>query len=446
MTLMRKTLVAAALAGLAVVQSAWSMDLLQAYEAALEHDATVRAARAAADSSRERLPQARAQLRPNIGFSAQRSKNDLDRTQNNILGVPSTTNDKYFSSNQTLSLRQPIYRKNLFAATEQAGYLVEDANALLDRELQNLGVRVGTAYLELLMASDQLALVLAQKRVTQNQLEAARKAFAAGSATRTDIDEAQARLDMILAQELEVRQSDEFARRELQVLTNQPVDKVAPLDAARLKLETPVPATLEEWIREAEEKNPEMRSLRARVEASRLEVVKARSGHLPTLDATAQVIRSSSENVTSPSSSYTNRVVGLQLNVPLYAGGGVESAVRQALADQLRAEELLEATRRDLGVRVHKEFRGIVESVLKAKALEQAVRSTEQLVLSSRKSFAAGSRTVIDVLNAEQQKQQALRDLAQTRYVYLAARIRLLALAGADARKGVEETNVWLAH
>jgi outer membrane protein/protease secretion system outer membrane protein len=134
----------------------------------------------------------------------------------------------------------------------------------------------------------------------------------------------------------------------------------------------------------------------------------------------------------------------LQLSVPLYSGGYVNSTVRQAVAAHERAREVLDATRRDLGVRVHREFRGMTEGVLRISALQQAVRSAEQAVLSNRKSFEAGSRTTLDVLNAEQQKTTALRDLAQARYVYLVSRLRLLSLAGEDRQASVSQVNAWL--
>ena len=105
---------------------------------------------------------------------------------------------------------------------------------------------------------------------------------------------------------------------------------------------------------------------------------------------------------------------------------------------------MLDATRRDLGVRVHREFRGMTEGVLRISALEQAVRSAEQAVLSNRKSFEAGSRTTLDVLNAEQQKTTTLRDLAQARYLYLVSRLRLLSLAGEDRQGSVAQVNAWL--
>lgn len=430
--------------GVAVSAPAWAIDLLQAYDTALTQDATVRAARAAADAGRERLPQARAQLLPNLSYSGSRFDNNLNRSQPNNLGVPTTFKDTYLSDNQTLTLRQPLFRKPAWDAYEQAKYVVDDVNAVLERELKNLGIRVSSAYLDALLARDQLELVLAQKKFMTTAVDVARKGFQAGSGTRTDIDEAQAKLDMTLAQEVEARQHLDYTRRQLEVLISRPVDKLEPLNVDRMPLAPPTPASLDEWIARAEAANPEILSLRARVEAARMEVKKAQGGHYPTVDAVAQYISSSSENVNTPNSSYTNKTIGVQVVVPLYAGGYVSSTVRQALAQQTQAEEVLEAARLDLGMRVHKEFRGVTEGVARVKALELAAKSAEQLLLSSRKSFEAGSRTLADVLNAEQQRQLTLRDLAQARYVYLISRIRLLALAGAGAREGIEETNAWM--
>ncbi|MBE2262188.1 MAG: TolC family outer membrane protein [Burkholderiaceae bacterium] len=431
-------------AGLAAATPAWSLDLLQAYETALAQDATVRAARAAADAGRERLPQARAQLLPNLAYSGQRNVNDLTRDQPNSLGVPTVFKDQYNSLNQTLTLRQPLFRLSLWANYQQAQYVVDDVNAVLERELKNLSVRVATAYMEALLAKDQLDLVLAQKVFVTTQLDVAKKTFAAGSGTRTDIDEARARLDMNLAQELEARQNLEFTRRQLEVLISRPVDQIEPLNVKRMPLLDPQPALLSDWIDRAEQANPDIVSLRARAQAARLEVNKAQGGHFPTVDAVAQWVNSSSENVNTPNSSYTNKTLGIQVSVPLFSGGYVSSTVRQAVAEQQRADETLEAARLDLGVRVHKEFRNVTEGIAKVRALEQAVASAELLARSTRKSFEAGSRTLSDVLNTEQQKQLTLRDLAQARYLYMSARIRLFALAGEDPRTGIEQTNAWL--
>jgi len=423
---------------------AWALDLSQAYQAALAQDATLRGTRAATEARGERIAQTRAQLLPNVSASASRNRNSLESTEPNFLGKAVTTDRNYNSSSAALTLRQPLFRKYQMADYRQAHAQVEDANAILEREVQNVAVRVSGAYFEALLTAEQLALVQAEKTAYTTQLDAAKKRFSAGAGTRTDIDEAQAALDLNAAQELEARQNVDFTRRQLQTLINQPVDSLATLDAGRLVLGPPVPNRLEDWTERAEAGSPEIRSLKAQVEAARYEVEKAEAGHYPTLDAVAQLSRNESDTVTSVNNRYTNKSVGLQLSVPLFSGGYVNSTIRQALAEQERAEQALEALRRDLGVRVHKEFRGVTEGVLQVRALEQAVRSTEQVALSNRRSFEAGSRTLTDTLNAEQQNVKAQRDLAQARYVYLISRVRLQALAGGSRGEVIDEINGWL--
>jgi protease secretion system outer membrane protein len=420
--------VGSTLLGLSMAAS--GMDLLQAYEAAQQQDATIRAARATAAAEYERVPQAKSQLLPSVNASVSRTTNRLTSTTPNFLGVEQTTNTNYPSSNQSITLRQPLYRPQLMAQYRQAQAQVDDADAVLVQEEQNLVVRVSSVYFEAMVTHDQLALILAQQAAYTTQLDASRKTFAAGSGTRTDIDEAQARLDMNQALELEARQNVTYTLQQLQMLVNQPIDKLATLDIPNLTLQYPEPNNLDDWSARAEDNSPQLQSLKARVESARQEVQKAKAGHLPTLDAIAQLSDSQSESVTNTSSRYTNRSFGLQLNIPLYAGGYVNSQVRQTLAGQERAEQTLEVGRRDLQMRVFREFRGVTENIPKINALEQALRSADQLVLSSRKSFEAGSRTVIDILNAEQQRVLVQRDLAQARYVYLISKIKLLALVG----------------
>lgn len=427
-----------------VCTPAWSLDLLQAYQAAMEQDASIRATRAATEAKRERLPQARSQLLPNLSASASRNRNSLESTTPNFLGRAVTTTTGYNSSSEALTLRQPLFRKYQMADYRQAQAQVDDANAILERELQDVAVRVSGAYFEALLTAEQLALVLAQKTAYTSQFDAAKKRFAAGAGTRTDIDEAQAALDLNVAQELEARQNVDFTRRQLQTLVNRPIDDLAALDPDKLVLGPPAPNRIEDWTERAEAGSPEIRSLQAQVEVARHEVEKAQAGHYPTLDAIAQLSRDESSTVSSVNNRYTNKSIGLQLNVPLFSGGYVNSTIRQALADKERAEQALEALRRDLGVRVHHEFRGVTEGVLKVKALEQAVHSTEQVALSNRRSFEAGSRTLTDTLNAEQQKVGAQRDLAQARYTYLISRVRLQALVGGPKTEVIDEVNGWL--
>ncbi len=431
-----------ALALLSCATSSWSMDLLQAYEAAKANDASIRASRAAADMGRERLPQARSQLLPSLTASVGTNRNQLSSGVPNSLGQIQSSDTDYPSSNRTVSLRQPLFRAYQMAQYRQAQAQVDDTEASLAQEEQDLAVRVSGAYFEAMLTHEQLALVLAQRASYSTQLAAAKQALVGGSGTRTDVDEAQARLDMTVASEIEARQSIDYTLRQLQTLVNQPINGLSRLDLSRFTLADPQPNQVESWIEKLELNNRHLQSLKAQVEAARKEVDKAQSGHTPTLDAVVQWSRSQSENVLNVQSSYTNKAIGLQLNVPIYSGGYVNSTVRQALAGVERAEQLLEGGRRDLAVSVHKEFRGVTENMARIRALEQALRSADQLVLSNRKSLQAGSRTLMDVMNAEQQRMLTLRDLAQARFMYLISKVRLLALTGgadADAIAGINQ-------
>lgn len=421
------------------------LDLSQAYAAALARDASLQASRAAADAGREALPQARARLLPDLSASATRSKNQLISTAPDLTGTPQTHRDGYLAGNASLTLRQPIYRPLAHTGLQQAQARVNASEATLERDLQALAVRVAQAYFELLLANDQIALVDTQQRAFKTQLDAANKAFGAGSGTRTDIDEVQARLDMSEAQALEARQHRQLAHRQLQAMIGESFDSIAPLDVRRLDLRAPQPDDLNHWLALAEDHNPEIKTAQAQLEAARLEVDKARAGHRPTLDAFAEWSRSDSDNINRIGSRYTTKTVGLQLLVPLFSGGGVNSVVRQALAEEQRAAQTLEALRRDLANRLYTEFAGVTGGVLRVRALEQAVRSAEQMVRSNRRSFQAGSRTTIDILDAEQQQMSALRDLAQARYVYLMSRVRLWVLAGTFDAQRLREINLFFS-
>jgi outer membrane protein/protease secretion system outer membrane protein len=433
------TLMGLALA--AVCSAAPAMNLLQAYEAALEQDANVRAGRAALASGLERLPQARSQLLPLVSANFGRNQNQLSTTSVNILGNASVSRDDYFSFNQSLTLRQPLFNLPRYFQYKQAQDLVQESHANYEREVQNLVVRVGGAYMEALLASESLKLVEVQKKQYTTVLEAARRAFSAGTGTRTDIDDAQSRLDMALANELEARQNEDYTRRQLEVMINLPVMTLSGLGAQGVAALPDVVKALPEWVELAQTGNPEVKALLARLEATDKEVFRAKSAHAPTLEAVAQWSDSGNENVTRINSSFENKAIGFQLTVPLYQGGAVSSQVRQAVAEKTRVTESLEALRRDLSLRVHKEYRGITEGTLRIRALEQAQRSAAQMVDSTVKSQRAGVRSILDVLNAEQQVAAVNRDLIQARYVYLISRLRLNALGGLDPLATMTEIN-----
>lgn len=427
-------------AALATAPAAHGMDLLESYRLALHNDAQFQVSKADNRARQEVLSQATAQLLPNVSANGFRAKASTDTRRDRFSG-----HDDYYSSSYALKLTQPIYRKYNFAQYAGAKAQVRSADASLDSDRQDLVRRLAEAYFNALLAGEQLALVLAQKDAYAAQLEAAEHALRAGVGTRTDIDDARARYDLIVAQELEARQNTEFTRRELQVLVDRPVEDLAALVPARMTLQPPTPTGLEEWFTRGEETNPELRALRANIDAAQQEVEKARAGHYPTLDLFAQRSKSQSESNTSINTRYFTNQVGIQFNLPLFAGGYVNSQVRQAAANLDKFRDQYEARRREVRLNIRKEFQNVAEGVLKVKALEQAERSAEQAVYSNSKGFEAGTRTRLDILNAEQQRMNTRRDLAKARYDYIVARIRLFSLAGGTGEEELAAVNAWLS-
>jgi len=424
---------------------AQALDLLESYRLALEQDASYQASRAETAASRELVPQARAQLLPSLSSSLSRGKNQTNSETPGFLGARTFSSYEYLSSNYGLALRQPLYRKYNFAQYYQARSQVRSAEAVLDKSLQDMVVRLCGAYLEALMAQDQLNLVQSAKEAYAGQLRAAKHSFEAGQGTRTDIDDAQARYDMALAQELDATQGVEHTRRQLQVIVNQPVSSLAVLNPDRMQLLSPLPANPDEWIARGEEVNAELRAMRANIETATLEVEKARSGHMPTVDLLVQRSTSASENQVAINQHYLTSQVGLQVNIPIFAGGYVSSQIRQALATLERSRQQYEARRREVALNIRKEYQNVDAGVMKVKAQEQADRSSHQALFSTQKGYQAGTRTQIDILNAQQQRMNVRRDLANARYQYLMARIRLQGLVGSLNEEEINTINSWLS-
>ncbi len=442
-TPLARTLLAALFAA-AVASPAQAIDLLQGYRLAIQNDARYQAARAEAAAAREAEPQALAQLLPNLSANLLRSDKTSGVWTPGFAGGSIHRRQDYISTNYALTLRQPLYRRFNFVSYQQAQAQVVSAEANLDRNLQDLLVRLSGAYFDAMMAEDQLNLVLSQKEAYVAQLQSAKRRFEAGQGTRTDIDDAQARYDMALAQELEAVQNVDYQRRQLQIIINQPVHQLAALAPTRIELVAPYPADPEEWVRRGEEINAELRSMRANIEAAEREVAKAGAGHHPTVDLIAQRSRTQSDSETSINQGYLTNSVGLQVNIPLFAGGYNSSQVRQAEALLDKTRQQYEARRREIDQAIRKEFQNVAQGVLKVRAQEQAERSADQAVFSNQKGFQAGTRTLVDILNAQQQRMNVRRDLANARHQYILARIKLQGLVGALTETELTTVNQWL--
>ena len=421
----------------------WADDLLALYRDALTSNPKYLAMRADSAAQREALPQARAQLLPNLSMNGAKSKRETEQTSMSF-GRPVTSERDYYSYNYALALRQPLFRPYNFALYAQAKKQVASADASQEQALQDVAVTVGGAYFDVLLAQSEVMLNLAQQEAYKAQMEFAEKAFRAGRGTRTDIDEAISRLDLTRAQAIELGYRQEQALDALSKVVGRPLQPLSQLDPERVDLVAPDPVRLADWVQAAEEVNPQLRALRANVEAAEMEVWKARAGHLPTVDLIAQRSRSDSDSDTSIGSKYDTKMLGVQVSIPLFAGGQVNSQVRQAQARLEKERQMLEGARRDVALQVRKEFDAASQGVHWVKAYEQAVRSAEQTLHSTRKGFQAGTRGNLDILNAEQNLATAKRDLNRGRYQYVLARLKLLALVGRLDDENMAHFNAWL--
>ena len=408
---------------------AWGFDLLNAYRDALANDANFLAARSAVEAAREALPQARAGLLPVVAASAQRTQNETVNRQR-LSGRTFDTPSDYRAESGSISLRQPLYRKYNWAQLSLAEAQVAAAEAGFEKDRQDAGLRVAGAYFDVLLAQAPVRALQAQLEALAGQQKLAERAFAAGSGTRTDIDESRARALQAKAALVDASYILDNNRRTLAALVGKSPPTLADVVPTRLGLVPVEPLLLEHWLQQMEAANPELATLRRQVEMAQQDVERQRAGHFPTLDLVAARQYGANESNISINISYFTNYVGVQLSVPIFNSGGVLAGVRQAEANLDKARHLLEAGRQRLSVDTQKYFYGVAQGVEKVQAFEAALQSAEEALRSIRKGAQAGTHTLVDVLNALQRMAESTRALAQARYEFLLNRMRLAAAAG----------------
>ncbi|MBI4989421.1 MAG: TolC family outer membrane protein [Rhodocyclales bacterium] len=439
-------MLALALAG-APAESAFAADLLQVYRDALEYDAQYASARAARDAGQEKLPQGRAGLLPVISASASTTWNEVD-FQRRTPGAP-TVDTQYNTNGYQITLTQPIFRWQNIEQYGQSKLQVVLADAQFAQASQDIVLRASQAYFDVLLAQDSLSLAQAQKKAIAEQLEAAKRNFEVGTATITDTHEAQARYDLATAQELASLNDLEIKRQALRQVIGKVPESLASL-RAQVQLQRPQPDDMTKWVEAAEAGSPLVAAQQAALEIADKEINKQRAGHLPTLDLVATRGRSSatgglSTGVVVPFGSDTHTsTVGLQLSLPIFAGGAVMSRDREAVALREKARADLDNTRRSAALNARQAYLGVTNGMAQVKAFEQALVSSQSALDSNKLGYEVGVRINIDVLNAQQQLFSTRRDLAKARYDTLLAQLRLKAAAGSLGEEDVQAINALL--
>jgi outer membrane protein len=423
----------------------WAADLLQIYRDAQSNDATFAAARATLQAGQEKQPQARAGLLPTLSGIANSTWNENDLSLRNQ-AWPSTVNpNQHFNSNgYTVTLSQPLFRWQNWVAYDQSKFQVAQAEANFVQASQDLILRTAQAYFDVLYATENLKAVRANKTAIEQQLASAKKNFEVGTATITDSQEAQARFDLAVAQEIGAESDLEVKLRALQAIIGKEPGTLAPVrrDA---QMSPPQPADMKEWAAAAEKDSIAVQIQQAATDIAAREVDKQRAGHYPTIDLVANVGSTSAFASTLGGQLQTDfQNVGVQLSLPIFQGGLVSSRQNEASANRSAAESNLEAARRNSALAARQYYLGVVNGLAQVRALKAALVSSQSSLESNKLGYEVGVRINIDVLNAENQVYVTRRDLAKAGLDTLMAQLKLKAAVGTLSDDDVVAINALL--
>lgn len=420
---------------------AQAQSLLDLYESARGFDATYQSAKAQYDANLYKADQAKASLLPTLGLAASASNTTLNTETTN------PTSSRTFDTQSTsVNLSQPLYRPANLASYEQGKRQVDLAEAQLRAAEQDLIVRVSQAYFDVLNAQDTLAFVQAQKTAVAEQLASAKRNFEVGTATITDTREAQARYDLVIAQEIAADNDLRVKKLALDQLVGK--NGTSPKPLVRGELPALQPTDVNTWIQQAQDTHPSIRQARVALDVAKLEVDKAQAGHKPTLDLTASYNLNSNvggSSVSSTSSRTNSSVVGVSFNLPLFAGFATQNRVRETLSLEDKARADLENAQRTVTQATRSAYFGVVSGLGQVKALEAAEASSQSALDANKLGYQVGVRINIDVLNSQSQLFQTKRDLAKARYDVLVGSLKLRQANGSLEAGDLEKVNALLA-
>jgi len=432
-----KTLSLGVLLGLSAL-SARAENLQELYQAGLSYDATYLSARASLDAAQYRLDQVYVLRRPSIGLSA--------TTGRSISDAPSAPSQRQVTATQygaTISGTQSLFNRANDKTITQAEKALDVARADFEAAEQDLIIRVSQAYFDVLAAQDTLATARSSLTAISEQVASAKRNFEVGTATITDTREAQARYDLARATEI-VADNDLTNKR---IALDQLVGRVNVQPnqlAVPVKLPPVLPSVLNEWVARGDAEHPQVRKARLGLEVARLETEKAKAASLPTVGLTASYGRGHTEpnidgfGYTTPTK---NASVGVQLTVPLYAGGSIQNRVKETLALETKSEDDLTAARRGVEQATRTAFYGVRSGTAQVAALEAAESSSQLALDATQLGYKVGVRVNIDVLNAQAQLYSTQAQLAQARYNVVMAGLKLRQASGRLTAEDIAAVN-----
>jgi len=441
---------AASVAALALMSTpGFALDLMASYDKALQVDPTMLAANAAVLAGREKAVQGHALLKPQVSLAASLSYVN-DRSATSLPGGPSELIKPESSGtvHQTaLQLVQPLYNAKAAADNKQLQQQSGLAEIRYRDAQQDLMQRVGETYFSVLLAQETLRVAQAEKAAVGMQRDRAQARFEVGRGRITEVQETQARYDSVLAREVSAKSTLALRQAQYQELTGVPADGLAELRPG-FTPSAPQPDSLQAWQSKGLAHNTRVQAREGELAIASAEIGKYTLSGRPTLDLVASYTFKGQNGGLSPTiAPDSNRaaVIGVQLNVPLFTGGALNSREREAIARQRQAEQELGAARRDMRLQVQDAFLAVNTGVARIGALEQSVLSAQTALEATTLGRDVGSRTELDVLDAQQRLFSVQLDLAQARNDHLLGRIRLAAAAGELQESDLRALNAQLA-
>lgn len=443
------------LATLFAALPAGAESLLEVYQRALQSDPLIREAEANRRATEEAVPQARGLLLPQLSASASESRGTAEGASafqqvtptGETITVTSDFQDESIETTQwQIELRQTVFRWDQFVGLKQAGKQVARAEADFEAAQQDLIVRVANRYFEVLAAEDALEAAQASKRAIDRQLEQAQQRFEVGLIAITDVQEAQAAYDLAIAEEIAAKRQLASAREFLREITGEYL-KDLETPGQQLALETPDPAEEDDWVNTAFEQNLALIAARLNAEIASQEIDSRRSGHYPTLDLVATRSDFDREFERSNEGGPFNDVfnnqtadsIALEFRIPLFSGGRTSAQVREAVHLHRAARERLQRVARETERQARDAYLGVLAEISRVKALRQALSSAKTALEATEAGFEVGTRTTVDVLDAQQQVFSARTNYRRARYDYLLNVLRLKQAAGILRIQDLEE-------
>ncbi len=427
-----------ALLGTALTAPVQAQSLVDLYESARGFDAAYQSAKSQYDATVAKAAQARAAILPTVGLSAGIARTSLENT------LPGS-NPAYGSQSATLSASQPLYRPVNRAIYEGGKKTLDLASAQLASADQDLIVRVSQAYFDVLTSQDNRAFVQSQKAAVAEQLAFAKRNFEVGTSTITDTREAQARFDLVIAQEIAAENDLRVKKLALDQLVGKG-DTQPKTVAQPPALPALIPGDVNTWIAQSEGVHPSINQAKIALELAQLETVKAQAGHRPTLDLTASYNVTQNDGASSTRLDFrTNAAtIGLSFNMPLFAGYSIQNRVKETLALEEKARNDLDGARRAVAQATRTAFFGVVSGLGQVKALEAAEVSSQSALDANKLGYQVGVRINIDVLNSQSQLFDTKAKLAKARYEVLVGGLKLRQANGTLKAEDLQGVNALL--